>query len=255
MTTRNAKTDNGRAKAMAAAPVAAADLKAGDIMTVGAATVGPQTSIAEAARLMLRHNVSGLPVVDAEGALAGIVTERDLLHRAEIGTQSQHSRWLQVFMSAGELAEDYVHAHARKVKDVMTRTVTTVTPETPLSDVVTLMERHGFKRVPVLRDGRVVGIVSRANFLLALSRRIDDAAPAQADDLDIRRRISTEINDQRWNPHTMIDIDVNDGVVRLSGAVSDARVRDAIRVLAENVPGVKAVEDEMAVMNLAIGYV
>lgn len=244
-----------RAEAMKAEPVAAADLKAGDIMTVGAATVTPETSIAEAARLMLEHRVSGLPVVADDGALAGIVSERDLLRRAEIGTEQHRSRWLEIFLSPGEMAHDYVSAHARKVEDVMTRQVTTVDPQTPLAEVVALMERHGFKRVPVVREGRVIGIVSRANFLLALSRRMDEAPAAPADDLEIRRRIFAEIERQRWNPHTMLDVDVRDGVVHLAGAVSDRRVRDAIRVLVENVPGVQRVEDEVSVMNLASGYV
>lgn len=217
-------------------------------MTVGAATVGPEDSIADAARIMLEHRVSGLPVVDGQGGLVGIVTERDLLRRAEIGTEHRRPRWLEMWVGTGELAEEYVRAHGRRIGDVMTRKVVSVDTDTPLDEVVTLMEREGLKRLPVIRDGRIAGIVSRANLVLALSRRIPESPPVLDDDLSIRRHILDEIAGNGWAPSAIIQVDVSDGVVELSGSVLDERVRQAIAVAARNVPGVAEVKDNLTVM-------
>lgn len=224
-------------------------------MTVGAATVGPEGSIADAARIMLEHRVSGLPVVDSQGALVGIVTERDLLRRAEIGTERKRPRWLDVWVGTGELAEEYVRAHGRRVADVMTRNVVSVDTDTPLDEVVTLMERDGFKRLPVLRDGRIAGIVSRANLVLALSRRLIETSPAPGDDLAVRKHILDEIAEKGWTPSAIIQVDVSDGVVELSGTVLDERVRQAIAVAARNAPGVTEVKDNLTVMAFVPAWV
>lgn len=223
-------------------------MNAGDVMTVGAAAVAPGDSIAEAARIMLEHRISGMPVVDADGALVGIVTERDLLRRVEIGTEHKRPRWLEMWVSSGELAEEYVRARGRKVEDVMTRKVISVDAETPLSQVVALMEHGGPKRLPVLRDGKVAGIVSRANLVRALARRLDDKRPSPGDDLAIRRHILGEINAQGWNPRVSVDIGVQDGVVELFGAVTDERIRHAVEVAARNAPGVSEVKNELRVI-------
>ncbi len=230
-------------------------MKASDVMTVGAASVHPDTSVAEAARIMLQHRISGLPVVDKEGKLLGMVTEGDFLRRAEIGTEQERPRWLELWLSAGELAQEYVHAHARKVEDVMTHDVVTVKPDTPLSEAVELMERHDFKRLPVVRDGKVVGIVSRANLLLALSRRVPDLSGVAVDDLAIRKGILDELKKQDWAPATTLDIVVHDGAVELRGTVMDERVREAVRVMAENAPGVKSVTDNIQVIPYTTGWV
>lgn len=223
-------------------------MKAGDIMTAGAATVRHDATVAHAAGTMLEHRVSGLPVVDAAGKLAGIVTERDLLRRAEIGTEKHHSKWVELWLSPRESADEYVRARTRKVSDVMSADVVTVDPETSLDDVVSLMERKGFKRLPVVRDGRIVGIISRANFLVALSHRIDEDPAGPADDLAIRRSILGEIEAQRWNPLAMVDVDVKNGEVHLRGSVSDEPVRRAVVVAAENTRGVTKVTDSISVV-------
>jgi len=229
-------------------------MQVGDIMTVGAATVSPDTTIAEAAALMLEHHVSGMPVVDGEGQLVGVVTEKDLLRRSEIGTEQEHRRWMELVMSAGTLADEYVKAHARKVSDVMTRDVVTVAQDTPLSEVVDLMEERGYRRLPVVRDGKVTGIVSRANFLRALVRRADSAPPITVDDLGIRNRIVEEIDRRGWVPSSSIDVTVRDGVVELKGAVIDVRIKDALRIAAENTPGVRAVEDHVELVPQMPGW-
>ena len=135
-------------------------MNAADIMTEQVITVTPDTPIAEAAWLMLHHRISGLPVRDRDGAVVGIITEGDLLHRTETGTQ-RHATWLE-FLIAGRLAQDYTNANARKVGEVMRTEVVTAAPQDPISDIVRLMERHRIKRVPVVENGRLLGIVSRA---------------------------------------------------------------------------------------------
>lgn len=225
-------------------------MKAADVMTLGAATVRDDASIGDAARTMLQYGISGLPVVDAEGALKGIVTERDFLRRAELGTERQRPRWAQVLLGAGTLADDYIRAHGREVSEVMTREVVTVAHDAPLSEVVEAMERHGVKRVPVMRDGRMIGIVSRANLLTRVARlgRGAQANAGAASDDDIRARILDELDEQPWRGAPTVDVVAENGVVSLRGSVTDARVRDAVRVLAENVDGVKRVEDRLKVI-------
>ena len=219
-------------------------MKTKDVMTVGVVTVAEDAPVHEAIRLMLQRKISGLPVVDASGALSGIVTEGDFLRRAELGTERRAPRWIEFLLGPGKLAENYVHAKGRKVRDVMTETVQTVEEDTPLSDVVEIMERKHVKRVPVLRAGKLVGIVTRTNLLHALAgqQRFD---VAQSSDITIRTKLVAELNRQNWAPLVAIDIAVTDGVVKFSGAITDERQRHALHVAAENIPGVKQVEDQL----------
>jgi len=225
-------------------------MNAGDIMTRPAITVTPQTTIAEAARLMVNERVSGLPVTDADGAIVGIVTEGDLLHRSETGTAARHSRWLELLVGPGRLARDYVHAHARKVGEIMTTKVVSAEPGTELSEVVKLMEAHRVKRLPIIDGGRLVGILSRANLVAALADSLERAATATGatgatDDGEIRERILEAIQNEPWGPRASVDVTVTDGVVELYGTITDERERVALQVVAENVPGVKAVRDRL----------
>src|SRR5215475_2679761 len=219
-------------------------MKARNIMTWGAITVGPDESVTRAVRLMLQNKISGLPVVDGEGRLVGMVTEGDFLRRGELGTQRQRPRWLEFLLGPGRLAAEYVQAAGQKVAQVMTREARTITPETPLEDVVRLMERHRVKRLPVVQDGKLVGIVSRADLLHALGSVARDLKPAAGDDATIREQIIAECAKQRWAPH--INVVVRDGVVGLWGVITDDRKREAFIVAAENVPGVKDVHDHLA---------
>jgi len=221
-------------------------MKAGDAMTRRVVTVRDDAAIMEAARLMLDHGISGLPVVDAEGRLAGIVTEGDLLRRAETGTERRRPRWLELLIGPGKLASEYVRTHGRKVADVMTGDVVSVGEDVPLPELIDLMERKRIKRVPVLRDGRIVGIVSRANLVRALAALAREIAPASATDAAIRARLLDEIDRQPWGPRGSIDVAVRNGTVDLWGVILDERERRALRVAAENVPGVTAVRDHLA---------
>ncbi|HTV87660.1 MAG TPA: CBS domain-containing protein [Stellaceae bacterium] len=221
-------------------------MKLGDIMTRPAITVGPETTIAAAAQLMVQRRISGLPVVDAAGTVVGIVTEGDLLRRAELGTERRHRRWLEFIISPGRLASEYAGAHARKVGQVMTEDVISVGPQDPLDAAVRLMQRRHVKRLPVIDGGRLVGIVSRADLVRALA---DELARRQAqegdDDAAIRERILREMDRQHWAPRASVDVRVTDGVVELCGTITDERERLAMQVLAETAAGVKRVEDHL----------
>lgn len=220
-------------------------MKARDVMTRPVVSIDSDAPISVAIRLMLQKKISGLPVVDSAWNLVGVVTEGDFLRRAETGTEHEQPRWLEFLMGPGALAEDYVRSHGRKVSEVMTRGVKTVEETTPLKDVVTLMERNHIKRVPVLRDKTLVGIVTRANLLRALASYLHSVTESAGDDIGIRETILRELNSKKWAPVATVDAIVRDGVVTLSGFVLDERQRTALKVLVENVPGVKGVHDDL----------
>ncbi len=220
-------------------------MKVTDVMTPDVVSIRPEASVLEAVRLMLQHKISGLPVIDAAGNLQGVVTEGDFLRRTETGTQRRHSRFVEFLLGPGRLATDYAHASGRKVGEVMTPDVYTVTEDAPLEAVVHLMERRRVKRVPVVRGGKVVGIVTRANLMRALANLALAEHPVAAGDAAIRERLIAELKKQSWAPVGLIDVVVKDGVVKLSGALTDERERQAIRIAAENIAGVKKVEDHL----------
>ena len=229
-------------------------MKAADVMTPDPVCISPDASIVDAIRLMLERKFSGLPVVDARGSLVGIVTEGDLLRRTETGTQRKRSWWIE-FLMGGRLATEYVQTSGRKVKDVMTSEVRTVTEDTPLEEVVHLMERHQIKRVLVVRDRKLVGIVTRANLLHALASVAAETKPGPATDTSIRERLYAELKSQPWAPVGLINVVVRNGVVHLSGTLLDERHRGAIHVATERIPGVKAIEDHLVWVDPVSGMV
>jgi CBS domain-containing protein len=220
-------------------------MKAAGIMTRRVVSVGAETSVLEAIRLMLQNKISGLPVVDGEGLLVGIVTESDFLRRAETGTERKRSRWLEFLMGSGRLAAEYVHTHGRKVSELMTPEVVTIDEDTPLAEVVSILEERRIKRLPVVRGRRVVGIVSRANLLHALASVAPDMADSANSDTAIRDEVLAELAKQPWAPRNFVNPVVRNGVIELWGSIFDERERQAVRVVAENVAGVKAVKDHL----------
>jgi CBS domain-containing protein len=220
-------------------------MKAKDVMTPDVLTVDPDASVLEAIRLMLQRRISGLPVLDATGTLVGMVTEGDFLRRAELGTERHAPRWFEFLAGPGRLANEYVHAKGRKVHDVMTGEVHTVREYTPLNEIVDTMERRRIKRVPVLSGRKLVGIITRSNLLRALVGLSRATPESSASDATIREAFVAELKKQSWAPLAAIDVVVIDGVVKLSGAILDERQRHALRVAAENIPGVKKVEDHL----------
>jgi len=220
-------------------------MKASDVMSRNILSVGRDAPIAQAIRLMLDNQISGLPVIDAAGKLVGIVTEGDLLRRSETGTERHRPRWLEILMGPGRLAGEYVRTHGRKVEEIMTRQLVSVTPDTPLDEIVALMERRRIKRMPVLDGDTPVGIVSRADLLRALARTLEEQPVAMVGDDEIRERILAELAKVSWVPRDGLAITVADGIVGLDGVILDEKERAALRVAAENVPGVRAVEDRL----------
>lgn len=220
-------------------------MKAREVMQRDVATVTPETSLGEAIELMLARRISGLPVVDAAGAVIGILTEGDLLRRVETGTQLRVPGWRAWLAGPGRGASDYVRTHARKVGEVMTQPVVTVEGGTALAEIVALMESRGIKRIPVLEAGRLAGIISRADLLRVLGRLLPAAGTQAVADAELRRRVLAELDKQRWAPRSYLDVNVENGVAELVGLITDAREREAMRVLAENVPGVRGVVDHL----------
>lgn len=219
-------------------------MRAKDVMSRDVVTVSPDETVLHAVRLMLQRRFSGLPVVDAAGTLVGIVTEGDFLRRAETGTLRQRPRWSEFLLGPGRLAGEYTRAAGQFVHEVMTRDVSTVTEDAELEDVVGLMERNHIKRLPVLRGSKVVGIVTRQNLLRALAGLATAKPPIMSDDDTIRERVIAELSKQSWAP-LLPNVIVTNGNVKLVGTIFDDRQRGALRVLAENVPGVKSVQDEL----------
>lgn len=215
-----------------------------DVMVTPVITVKPSTTVKEVAGLFLEKRISAAPVVDSQEKLVGIVSEGDLLHRVEAGTERHHSWWLEAFIGNDTLAAEYVKAHGLRVSDVMTSRVVTASPQTPLHEVATLMEKNAIKRVPVLENGQLVGIVSRANLIqaVATARKMLDIPLS---DTTIRENVLSHLKKQPWTHTTMLNVTVNAGVVDLWGVAESAAERKAIKVAAESTLGVSAVNDHL----------
>jgi CBS domain-containing protein len=219
-------------------------MKARDVMVSPVITVSQSCTVREAARTFVEHRISGAPVVNEHGEIVGIVSESDLMHRSEAGTERTYSWWLRALIAEEALAADYIKAHSCSVADVMTRRVITAEPDAPLGDIATVLEKNSIKRVPIVENGRLVGIVSRANLVQAVaSARADlDVAPSDA---AIRAKLLAHLKSQAWAHTGLLNITVTDGVVDLWGITSSDIERKAIRVAAECAPGVHAVNDHL----------
>ena len=230
-------------------------MKVREAMSPRVVTVTPDTPLADAMRTMLREHVSGLPVVDAQGALAGVLTEGDLMRRAETGTERAHPAWLRFLLGPGRMAREFTASHARRVGEVMTREVVAIGADAPLAEAVRLMEQHRIKRLPVLGERGLEGILSRADLLRAFVATAADAAPDDLSDAAIARRIVSELDAKPWTPRETMSVDVHDGVVTLRGVLVDDSVRAALVVLAENTAGVVRVEDQLTTVEPMMGMV
>ncbi|MBR0794996.1 CBS domain-containing protein [Bradyrhizobium jicamae] len=228
-------------------------MRAHQIMSRNVITVKADTSILEAATMMVDHHISGLPVVDACGKLVGIVSESDFLRRSEIGTQRHRPRWLQFLVGPGRAADEFVHERGRRVGAVMSIDPVTVTEDTPLQDLVGLMEKKQIKRVPVMRNGQLVGIVTRTDLLRAVAAIAHEIPDPTADDQHIHDRILRALEAADWCP-LRLQVSVRHGVVHLQGILTDERARQAAIVVAENVSGVKEVHDHLCFVDTYSGF-
>jgi CBS domain-containing protein len=231
-------------------------MKAGDIMTRNVITIDADSTITQAAQRMLDHRISGMPVVDQSGRVIGIISEGDLLHRAETGTERRKSWWLGLVAGASSQAENFTREHGRTVRDVMTSNIVSVDEDAPLNEVVHLMESRRIKRVPVLKDRQVVGIISRANLMRVLTTIEPGTAAPTEDDRTLRERVLQAYKGQSWAPDFGENVVVKDGVVHLWGSVRTETQHQALLVGARNIAGVRDVVDHIDVVSpVAEGYV
>ena len=221
-------------------------MKARDVMVFPVITVKPHASVQEVAKTLVDRRISAVPVVDDVGKLVGIISEGDLMHRSETGTERPYHRWMMRLVAGdASLPADYIKAHGRKAADIMIKDVIAVSPETPLDEIAILLERNSIKRVPIVTGGQLVGIVSRANIVQAFA-----AMPKELEiplsDSNIRDRLLSNLKEQPWAHTGQLNVTVTDGVVSLWGITSSEIERQAIRVAAEATPGVKGVNDYLA---------
>ena len=220
-------------------------MKARDVMVSPVITVGDDATVQDVAKTMIARRISAVPVIDKAGKLVGVVTEADLMHRIEAGTERPYSWWLHMLSGDRAMAADYVKSHARKIADVMTREVKAAGPETPLVDIAELFETHHVKRVPIVNEaGDLVGIVSRANIVQAVA----SARPKfeiTLSDATIRQKLMEELKKQPWAHAHKLNVTVTRGIVDLWGTVESEQARKAINAAALNIPGVDAVNDHL----------
>lgn len=217
-----------------------------DIMTIDVCTLAPTTSVLEAAQLLVDRRISGAPVVDGAGRVVGIVSEGDLIRRAELGTEKEWSGWREFLMAKRTLAHEFIRSHATKIGDVMTAPAWTVGENTTLAELAELFEKKNIRRAPVVRDGRLVGIVSRADMVRALLLSWAAAhPPAQIDDDAIRQSILDHAAAERWSDTAMLNVEVHEGMVELYGVADSDDVSRALQVLAEAMPGVRSVHNHL----------
>ena len=222
-------------------------MKAADVMTTSVVTVDPDATAQEAAAQMLRHRISALPVIDASGKLVGIVSEGDLMLRSELGTERERSWWLELLTANRTLAADYVKAHGRKVSELMTSDVITARPDTPINAIALLLEKHAIKRVPILDQGKLVGVVARANLVQGLAGLKMETPKKQAGkDAEIRQEVLARLLRAPWRPWLM-NVTVHDSVVDLWGITNSKEEKLAAGVAVENAPGVVSVNNHVIV--------
>jgi CBS domain-containing protein len=220
------------------------DMKAKDVMVRDVITVRPDDEVAAAIKLVAEHDVSALPVVDDGGKVVGVISEADLMRREEIGTERHRSWWLEAMTPDATLAGEFAKAHGRKVREIMSDTVVSATEETPLGEIAGLLEKHRIKRVPILRDGKLAGIVSRSNLIQALATSDVAAGSDGPSDRSIRGELLDRLDEQAWTDFGSRNVIVRDGVVHLWGLVGSPQEHKALLALAEQVAGVKSVSDE-----------
>lgn len=218
---------------------------AADVMVRKVVSVKPDDTVGDVVDLLLEHDISAVPVVDDEERVVGIVSEADLIHRQEIDTEKPHRWWIEAVLPASKLADEFTKTHGRRVDEIMSPNVVTAAEDTPLGEIATLLERHRIKRLPIVRDAKLVGIVSRSNLIQALASARPYGDGPTASDRQIRLDLLDRLTHHRWTEFGETNVIVKDGVVHLWGLVYTPAERKALVALAEEVPGVVSVSDEM----------
>lgn len=218
-------------------------------MTPTVISVLPSQSVLDAVRKMLDYSISGLPVIDADKNLVGIVSEGDLLRRTELGTERKHNRWINFLFGPGKLAQEFVHAHGRTVAEIMTPDPVTVEEYTPLDEAAALMEKRRVHRLPVVRRQKMIGMLTRSDLMKAVAARGHALPSLQDSDQAIREKILEEIGKQPWALFPLsVTVLVKDGIVDLIGGSTDSRQAEALEVLVTNTKGVRSVRNEITVL-------
>ena len=222
-------------------------MKAQDIMTRDVATVRPDTSVHDIAALMAQKHISGVPVLTDNGKIIGMVSQSDLLHRAEVGTERKHKWWFRAFADSDALAREFAKAHGLKAHDIMSRYVISVRDDAELRDVADILDNHRIKRVPVVQEGRLVGIITRGDLVRALSQVQISKTAKKIDNAALHKTLHDRIRTQSWINDSYTNLIVNDGVVELWGFVVTTDQHNALRALVEETDGVRQVEDNLSV--------
>ena len=216
-------------------------VKAKQIMTADVVTVAPGTKIDAVAKQLVNHRISALPVVTDNGELVGLVSESDMLHRAETQTTRKRKWWLEIFIDNRQKAREFIKSHSHDVDDVMSRVVVTVSPETELTNVANILDVHKIRRVPVVQDGKLIGIISRSDLVRALARAETEDGLHNRSDYALRKTIIEEIRKQSWLNSVNINLNVSEGIVEILGFVDTDEEKDALSVLVKGENGVKKV--------------
>jgi CBS domain-containing protein len=219
-----------------------------EAMTKDVVTVGPQTTVGEIADLLVRHRISAVPVVSDDNRVVGIVSQTDLGHRSETGTEKRRKWWLDMFADSDTKAREYIKSHGLKAQDVMSRIVVSVSRQASLSEVADALDTHRIRQVPVMDDGKLVGMVSRADLVRKLAEVRIAAPAARPDSGALQKAIWDEIKAQPWLRSGYLNLTVKDGVVEIYGAVDSDEQRHALRVLVEGVSGVRKVENKVTIL-------
>jgi CBS domain-containing protein len=228
-------------------------MKAHEAMTKDVITVGPNTAVREIAALLVQHRISAVPVVSEDGRVMGIVSQTDLGHRSETGTEKRRKWWLELFADANVQAREFIKSHGQVAQDIMTRFVVSVSKDAQLSEVAEILDTHRIRQVPVMHDGKLVGMISRADLVRKLAEATITASAAKPENGVLQKAIWERIKAERWLDSALVNISVQDGVVELWGAVGTDEQRRALRILVEGVSGVQRVKDNVGLLPKMVG--
>lgn len=222
-------------------------MKAHEIMTRDLITVKPDTPVREIAALMAEKHISGVPVVADDGQVIGVVSQGDLLHREEIGTERRPKSWLRVFADPDQMAREYVRTHGLRAHDIMSRHVVSVSADADLQHVADTMDKHRFKRVPVVDKGKLVGLITRGDIVRTLNKMQASAKAMSLDNTALEKALLQKMRNQPWLDGTYINLTVKDGAIELWGFIKSEDQRNALKVLIEETAGSRKVDDHLKV--------
>lgn len=223
-------------------------MKAHEAMTKDVITVGPDTGVREIAALLVKHRISAVPVVSSESRLIGIVSQTDFGHRSETDTEKRRKWWLEMFADSNSKAREYIKSHGNVAQDIMTRFVVSVSKDAQLSEVAEILDTHRIRQVPVMQDGRLVGMISRADLVRKLAETKISGSVPKPDNGVLQKAIWERLKAERWLGSAFVNVAAKDGVVELWGAVESEEQRRALRILVEGVAGVQRVEDNVGLL-------